>query len=283
MTPAERQSLLADLATVAIGDLVGLWRRATVADVEFARFLIEAFPQIATTYAGVAAGLAADWYDEAAPALAYQAVVAPINEVALSKSAQWALGAAGDAALDRMAGTLQRAVFDGARDTTILNTTLEPGARWARHASANACEFCRMLATRGAVYRTERDAVRVSGRSVDLTESDRRMRAGGASTDELLARRMEQNTYVRGKRKGQTKTRAVRGERALGGKFHDHCHCTAVEVRPGTSYIPPDYVDQWEQDYIAAVKAASAAGETKGDYGAIDVKAVMRHMRAANK
>lgn len=285
ISPSERQQLLADLSTVATRDLVELWRRAVTADVDFARFLIESFPEIATTYANVAADLAADWYEQSAPALAYQAVSAPAPDVAaLTKSAQWAMGADGDMALNRLSGTLQRSVFNGARDTTILNTTLEPGARWARHASANACEFCRMLATRGAVYRTEKDAVRVSGRSVDLSVADRRMRAAGtATTDELLARRMGQTTYVRGKRKGQAKVRRVRGERELGDKFHDFCHCTAVEVRPGMGYDPPDYVAQWEQDYYAAVEDAQKAGRTKGEYGAIDVKAVLASWRQLNK
>jgi hypothetical protein len=39
-------------------------------------------------------------------------------------------------------------------------------------------------------------------------------------------------------------------------------------------------VHRWEQDYIAAVKATKVAGKTKGEYGAIDVKAVRAHMRA---
>jgi hypothetical protein len=39
-------------------------------------------------------------------------------------------------------------------------------------------------------------------------------------------------------------------------------------------------VHRWEQDYKAAVKATKAAGKTKGKYGAIDVAAVLVHMRA---
>lgn len=261
-----------------------MWRRAAQTDTEFATLMMAAFPQIAQAYAGIAGDLAADWYQAAAPALPYTPVTAPPMVERWTQSARWALGADGEAALTRMSGSLQRAVFDGARDTTILNTEFEPGARWARHASANACEFCRMLATRGAVYRTEHDAVRVGGRSADLSVADRRMRAAGlATTDELIARRMGQKTYAIGKRKGQSKIRQVRGQQELGDKFHDHCYCTAVEVRPGNSYIPPDYVDQWDQDYITAVRAARAAGETKGEFGAIDVKAVLKHMRSADK
>lgn len=37
------------------------------------------------------------------------------------------------------------------RETNMVNAKAE-GARWFRHASANACGFCRLMATRGAVY-----------------------------------------------------------------------------------------------------------------------------------
>jgi hypothetical protein len=45
-------------------------------------------------------------------------------------------------------------------------------------------------------------------------------------------------------------------------------------------YDPPDYVHRWQQDYKAAVNATKATGKTKGKYGAIDVNAVLAHMRA---
>ena len=163
-SPAERQQILADLSTVAIRDLVELWRNASRFDADFAALILGAFPEITSAYAGIAAGLAAQWYDEAAPQLAYAAVLAPNPKAeALDRSARWALGADGEMALNRMSGTLQRAVFDGARDTTILNVRNEVGSRWARYASANACPFCRMQATRGAVYASKATALKAHG------------------------------------------------------------------------------------------------------------------------
>ena len=159
-TPNQRQILLSDLVAVAISDLVGLWRQATLADVDFAQFLIEAFPQIAATYAVVAADLATDWYEQSAPRLSYRPVPAEIDMDALTGSARWALGAQGDAALDRLSGSMQRAVFNGSRETTLLNVEAEAGATWARHASANACPWCRMMATRGAVYLSSETAMK---------------------------------------------------------------------------------------------------------------------------
>lgn len=154
VTPAERQLILSQVNTLAVQDLVALWRQAErLATGEFAQFMIDAFPNVVDPYAAMAGDLAADWYDESAPDLDFRATPTGMPSVqALQESTSWALGASGSAALTRLSGTLQRAVFNGARDTIVDNTARESGARWARHASANACEFCRLLATRGATY-----------------------------------------------------------------------------------------------------------------------------------
>lgn len=207
ITPTERRRLLRELNQAADSDLGGVWRRAAAADVDFARFMVDAFPEIASTYAEVAADLAADWYEQAAPQLPYRAIPDPgVNPAALTKSAQWALGADGEDALGRLSGTLQRTVFDGARNTTVANVRNEDGARWARYASANACEFCALMAIRGAVYGSEETA---------------------------------------------------------GAQYHDHCHCLAVEVRPGHSYDPPPQVSEWEQQYKQARRDAQSGSAKK--------------------
>lgn len=235
-----------------------MWQAASDLDSgSFSALITEAFPEVVAPYVAAASEMSAAWFESSAPELDYTALTTSLPEERLEESVRWALGGEGEKGLARLEGSAQRAVFDGARETTMLNAELEPGTRWAREARADACAFCRMMSTRGAVYRTERDALRVSGRSADLTLSDRRMRAGGlATTDELLRRRMGQTTYVRGKRKGQKKTRAQRGKQALGDKYHDHCYCIAVEVRTGY-YEPPEYAMEWENEYL---KARSNAG-----------------------
>lgn len=156
-SPTERQQTLADLNTLGIRDLVEVWRKAAQTDTDFAALILAAIPEIASGYAGMASDLAADWYVESAPDLPYTPISGPGPHVeALTKSTQWALGADGEAALNRMSGTLQRAVFNGARDTTIVNVQHEKGAKFARYASANACEFCRLMAIRGAVYLSQK-------------------------------------------------------------------------------------------------------------------------------
>jgi len=211
---SERQEILDDVSTVAIRDLVGAWRSLSLTDLDFAEVMTATFVEIANNYSGVAADLAATWYVESAPSIAWEPLVAPGPSVeALTNSASWALGADGEKALNRMSGTLQNSVFTGARDTIVLNVEQEPGARWVRHARADACGFCRLLATRHDNprywYKSSISAIDVVGRS------------------------------------GRP-----RGKRPAGSTgYHDHCRCIAVEVRPGQGYAPPDYVKAWNKEY----------------------------------
>lgn len=159
VSAAERQYLLGQVGRLAQSDLDRLWVRAgELADIDFFTFIVEAFPDLVDPYHQAAGQLAANWFEESLPASGYVArVVAPLAVEKLTASAQWALGGEGPVGLDRLQGTLQRAVFDGARDTTLLNVAAT-GSGWARYASANACAFCRLLATRGAAYRSENTA-----------------------------------------------------------------------------------------------------------------------------
>lgn len=217
ITPDERRNVLVDLAKLAIADLIAVWRRALVSDVNFAEFLVDAFPEIATTYASMSAEVAADWFEASDPGSKYVAVVADIPQKRLLRSAQWALGGDGKVALDRMTGSMQRAVFDGARETTQLNVE-RTGSRWAVHARAAACPWCRMMATRGSVYKS--------------------------------------------------------GATAL-ASCHDNGHCIAVEIRSGSNYEPPSYVEKWDDEYL---KARANAGT--GDIAAI--QAAWRQVIAAD-
>lgn len=253
VSAVERRYLLSQLSSLAVRDLYSLLDRAKrLSDAEFAAFVVDAFPQLADPYVEMAAQLAADWFEHSDPAGKYVALTAdPISRERLEASARWALQSLGTPEgtfQSRLDGALQRAVFDGSRETTLVNVE-RTGSRWRRDARPDACAFCKMLATRSD-YRSEEDAEMVSGRSIDLTLADRRQRASGlATTEELLARRA---TYSRGRRRGQTRVRSQRGTQALGEKFHDHCFCVAVEVWPGQEVEVPAYVDDWERIYNKA-------------------------------
>jgi len=73
-----------------------------------------------------------------------------------------ALPSAGSAIADakaRLAASSERLVLDAGRDTVIGNAQRDPKAKgWARIPEPGACSFCLMLATRGAVYRSEQTA-----------------------------------------------------------------------------------------------------------------------------
>lgn len=233
------------------------------------------------------ADISAQWYDEQpAPAatasfIATPATLPPIEQ--LAASARWA--ALQPNPVVALQGSAQRSVFNMSRETILLNVEQEQGARWARHASANACSFCRLMATRGAVYTSAAAATTVVGRGVDLSVADKRAIAAGQMTrDEALAARRLYRDPRKAKAAGaqvgdeRVSLGKTRGTRKLGERYHDHCHCVAVAVRPGDTYEPPAYVEQWSEDYDRAVDAAKAAGKTKGEYGAIDLKAVLREM-----
>lgn len=262
---AALQSVVADTATLGTRDVVQLFRQYSD-NPDFAVILGAAFPEIVGQYAQAAALVTAQAYDEWAPELPYHAVpVVDLPAERIAKTIAWALYARGAGTpLDRIVGALVRMIFDGSRNTVLANLDFEyadypdpgpepEGTRWARYASANACGFCRVLATRKAVYRSAADALTVTGRSTNLELSDRRMIAAGTATvDERLAARRFYSRDSKWGRTGEAKVRRPRGSRALGSKYHDHCHCMVVAVRPGQYYNPPDYVQQWQKDYNAA-------------------------------
>lgn len=144
----ERRFLLAQLLRLAVTDLRALWAAAT-ATTEFADYIVDGYPDVVDAYASAAADMAAVWFEDTLPGPATVADLIPVER--LLTSARWALGADGEQALRRLEHTTQRAVFDGARETTLINVERN-NIRWARDARADACSFCRLLATRTGKY-----------------------------------------------------------------------------------------------------------------------------------
>lgn len=252
MTPAELRAALGDLNALMQSDLLALWRAVDGQDVEFLREALQAeLPGVVDPYLAAAGDVTADWYQDLSPTSTYVATPAPLPpQDQLETTARWAAGTVLTATevspLDLLAGAMQRALFGASRRTVVDNAEAEPGAKWARYASANACEFCRMLATRGAVYASEESATRVTGVSYGGTDY-RKAAKLGVSVRDL-----------------KTGTRASRAglKQGLGSRYHDNCRCIAVAVRPGKSYEPPSYVEQWEADYRRA-RAEAGSGKTK--------------------
>lgn len=235
VSPAERDYLLAQVDRLAQTDLNNLWRQAeSLATVDFFTYVRAAFPEIVNVYHQTAGQLAATWFEQSNPESPYVAqVVEPIVREQLLSSAEWALGGDGTVALDRMSGTLQRGVYNGARDTVVLNAEATR-SRWIRVARPTACEFCRLLATKTGedAYTSRRAAEVVVGR--------------------------------RGRPRSEKKT-----ARKLGQKYHDFCHCQAVEVR-STQTVDEVLNDeqrklfqQWTDEYEKAVANAGTTDTKK--------------------
>lgn len=289
VSAAERRFIMAQLGQRAKEDMIRLWDAAgRLEDIDFATYVADAFPDLANGAHQLAAEVSATLFEDDFPAITTPAVTAPaLPEEKLKSSAVWALGADGDKALDRLGGTLQRAVFDGSRQTTVWNADIN-GMRWIRVAEPGACAFCRMLATRTAfdnTYRSEEAALGVVGRSVNLSVGDRRQIASGQMTrEEALARRDQmQLTYQIGAKKGSPRGRRPRGTRKLGEKYHDDCRCDAKAIPNGRDPMDvlfaeePDYaiaVEQWRNEYFKASDAANP-----NEYGAGETKAILREWR----
>lgn len=272
------QSSINDLSILALADVVSAWTHVQGEDPQVIRqTLMTAFPLLLRPYMTAAGQLAAHWYQELGTA-DYQAVPAePANDAQLQSNVGWATNplftakpSTGepprqeqsaterpDVVLNRLSGATKRHVNNVARDTITQNADTE-GVKWVRVAQPDACAFCRLLATRGGAYLTAESASVVSGKRKQMSRSEQRAVAAGRSSASV-----------------QPTLGVARGSRPLGESYHDHCRCEVVPIRDGDSYEQPDYVAEWESQYLDAVKNTPG----KGKYGAIDVKAVLAHMR----
>jgi hypothetical protein len=178
-------------------------------------FITDAYPAMLDPYLSAAGLLTAQWYSEqpTIPVRPGAAVFTP-TPAPLPDPKQLGISARwaltqGDP-ITALRGNAIRSTMNASRDTVVVNAGIE-GVRWVRHAQPNACGFCRMLATRNDF----------TGRGVKVNKAT-----------------------------GRAELRVVgtRGSRKVGDKYHDSCGCTAVPLRDGI-YEPPDYVQQWQEDY----------------------------------
>jgi hypothetical protein len=256
VSAAERRFVLDNLTRLAEADIQRMWRVAELqTDVEFAAYVTQAYPEIVDPYHQMAAQAAATIFEEDFPQQAATGLVVvadPLPEEQLVKSAQWALSAYGTAAIDRMAGTAQRAIYDGDRLTTVVNAESR-GMRWVRVARPDACPFCKMLSARtvsGDYYRGA--GVR---QKTGIDPETGKPYAKGIKTSVV---------YGRGTRRGS--------KRAEGKEYHDSCHCVVRAIPARTDAL--DYLDanepqfaelarKFNEQYEKAAANATAPG-TKG-------------------
>ncbi len=147
------QDLIAQLAAVAITRTTELMR--STQDVAVVQ---EAYPVVVDPFIAASGQLTAEWYRSLDPEAEFAVEPAPPPATAaLQANVRWALTQLDP--IGALTGTAERQVFAISRDTVVTNASRER-VRYARYASANACPWCRVQATRGAVFYTPEAATK---------------------------------------------------------------------------------------------------------------------------
>lgn len=157
-TPDRLQREVAELGRLANGDLDRLWTLILDrADAKAA--LMDILPALIDTYGLAASTLAADWYDDTRVAQNVTGRFTAISEDIKNSGAQALVGWADskahtfDSLKALVAGGVQRRVVNFARKTITVSSLADPHAEgWQRATRIGGCDFCLMLASRGAIY-----------------------------------------------------------------------------------------------------------------------------------
>lgn len=150
---ANFQDVIAQLAAVAVARTVDLLQ--STQDV---MVLQDAYPLVVDPVIAASAQVSAEWYRSLDPEAQFAVEpVAPPPVSALQTNVRWAVTQLD--VVGALSGSAERQVFTASRETVASNADRER-VRFARYASANACPWCRVLATRGAVYRAADLAVK---------------------------------------------------------------------------------------------------------------------------
>lgn len=226
---AEHRALLQEILRMANGDLLALYQLVQMQDPDVqADWLLDGVPEIVAAYRAAAVDVGAVFYAETQGLKLERdmaAAAAAVNTGVLEQSLRWAIFAADPAGIiGRLAGVVQRHVVDGSRETGMLTAAATKQA-WVRAAHPGACQFCRLLATRGL------DGV------------------GGFTSKETA-------TFAGMSARGVRKAKKGHSRQDKGDKFHDNCMCVPVLAE---AYTPPDYVLEWERDYFAALDELGTA------------------------
>lgn len=126
--------------------------------------LLDGVPELIGYYSEGSAALAADFYEEerelaeVRSRFAAEAVVED-RTVKIRRSIAWAASPwfddSGDSVDARLAEVVQLETARPYRDTITTNRSNDPDAVGWRRVTAGGCPFCRMLADRGAVYKSD--------------------------------------------------------------------------------------------------------------------------------
>lgn len=287
------QTILADLGTVTVAQLVQLFRQYHTAP-DFPAVLHAAFPEIVRPHAEAAAQITAQWFNDIVPGTDAQPVVDLAPE-RVTKTVDWALHA--PTAKTPTETPKAPSTSDGTPSPEFHAPAKTPEAPHATapetsspdstpvdlHAPAKAPEPGKSPPTpdetlsrlSGASKRMVMDASRrtvLANARIQGLRWARQAQPDACAFCRLLATRSDEQLYrsegikfdkelddyitVVVGRRGKP-----RGSRNLGDKYHDHCRCVAVPIPQGGTYEPPDYVAQWQEDYEKARNDVANSGD----------------------
>lgn len=121
-------------------------------------------PDVVAGSQSMAATLAAEWYDElrdASKVAGAFTATAVLPDLGIDSLIGWSFAQASTVTgfTQYLAGGIDLRTTQAANGTITGSNLADPKGRgWARETSPDACPFCRMLAGRGAVYRTRETA-----------------------------------------------------------------------------------------------------------------------------
>ena len=147
---------------LAVADLAPVWALPVA---ELAGALLDVVPAAVERWGEAADSVAADWYDELRDlddvAGRFSAIVEP-GDLGAQALAGWAAEPLGRPVPDvatarlRAEGGMQQRLANAASLTVTRSAVADPAARgYMRRTDPGACRFCRMVASRGAVYTRE--------------------------------------------------------------------------------------------------------------------------------
>lgn len=157
------------IVRLATRDLAAFWSTLDLSRPETARNALLRFtPVLVDQYGQAAASIAADWYEDVRAAervrVPYRARVAePVAAEVVQARTRFGAGhlftESPEVTQTFLASALTKYVLQPGRDTIVENARRDPAAAgWHRETRPSAtyaigCDFCRMLAGRGAVYK----------------------------------------------------------------------------------------------------------------------------------
>lgn len=148
---------LSAIRRLSMQELLGILKRANVgyAGPELREYLVDAVADVVTVYGSEVISVTAADLEAARPTPGPLVLPEPMNPAQVEGVVGWALSRTD--VQSALAGSVLRLVQNTGRDT-VRRSAEAARTRYYRKPNPNACEFCLMLGSRGAVYTSSKRA-----------------------------------------------------------------------------------------------------------------------------